>query len=37
VFGRVTKGMDVVDQITQGDKLISAKLLQGGTLVQDAN
>ena len=37
VFGRVTKGMEVVDQITQGDKLISAKLLQGGTLVQDAN
>jgi peptidyl-prolyl cis-trans isomerase B (cyclophilin B) len=37
VFGRVTKGMDVVDQISQGDKLISAKVLQGGTLVQDAN
>ncbi|MBM5807376.1 MAG: peptidylprolyl isomerase [Cyanobacteria bacterium M_surface_10_m2_179] len=35
VFGRVTKGMDVVDQISQGDKLISATVLQGGTLVQD--
>ena len=36
VFGRVTKGMDVVDKIAQGDKLISAKVLQGGTLVQDS-
>ena len=36
VFGRVTKGMDVVDKIMQGDKLISAKVLQGGTLVQDS-
>jgi peptidyl-prolyl cis-trans isomerase B (cyclophilin B) len=36
VFGRVTKGMEVVDQISQGDKLISATVLQGGTLVQDA-
>ena len=36
VFGRVTKGMDVVDRITQGDKLISATVLQGGTLVKDA-
>ena len=35
VFGRVTSGMEVVDRITQGDKLISAKLVQGGTLVQD--
>ena len=37
VFGRVTKGMDVVDKIVQGDKLISASVLSGGTLVQDAN
>jgi len=37
VFGRVTKGMDVVDRISQGDKLISATVLQGGTLVKDAN
>jgi peptidyl-prolyl cis-trans isomerase B (cyclophilin B) len=36
VFGRVTKGMDVVDRIVQGDKLISASVIQGGTLVQDA-
>ena len=36
VFGRVTKGMDVVDRISQGDKLISATVLQGGTLVRDA-
>ena len=36
VFGRVTKGMDVVDKISQGDKLISASVLQGGTLVQEA-
>ena len=37
VFGRVTKGMDVVDQINQGDRLISASVLEGGTLVRDAN
>jgi len=37
VFGRVTKGMDVVDKIVQGDKLINASVLSGGTLVQDAN
>jgi peptidyl-prolyl cis-trans isomerase B (cyclophilin B) len=36
VFGRVTKGMEVVDRISQGDKLISATVLQGGTLVKDA-
>ena len=35
VFGRVTSGMEVVDRISQGDKLISAKLIQGGTLVQE--
>ncbi len=33
VFGRVVKGMDVVDRIQQGDKLIKAQLKQGGTLV----
>ena len=37
VFGRVTQGMDVVDKIVQGDTLISASVIQGGTLVQDAN
>ena len=36
VFGRVTKGMEVVDRISQGDKLISATVLQGGTLVKEA-
>ena len=35
VFGRVTSGMEVVDRIAQGDKVISAKLIKGGTLVQD--
>ena len=35
VFGRVTSGMDVVDRLVQGDKVISARLLQGGTLVQE--
>lgn len=35
VFGRVTSGMDVVDQIRQGDRLINARVVQGGTLVQD--
>lgn len=35
VFGRVISGMDVVDRLVQGDKLISARVLEGGTLVQD--
>lgn len=35
VFGRVVQGMDVVDRINQGDKLISATLVEGGTLVRD--
>jgi peptidyl-prolyl cis-trans isomerase B (cyclophilin B) len=35
VFGRVSQGMDVVDQIRQGDRLISARLVQGGTLVTE--
>lgn len=35
VFGRVTQGMDVVDNLLQGDKLIKATLLEGGTLVLD--
>ena len=34
VFGRVTKGMDVIDKIQQGDKITTAKLMAGGTLVQ---
>jgi peptidyl-prolyl cis-trans isomerase B (cyclophilin B) len=28
VFGRVIEGMDVVDQIRQGDKLIKAEIIQ---------
>ena len=32
VFGRVTQGMEVVDQIQQGDKLVKATLVQGGSL-----
>jgi peptidyl-prolyl cis-trans isomerase B (cyclophilin B) len=34
VFGRVTKGMDVIDGIQQGDRLIRATVLEGGTLVK---
>jgi len=34
VFGRVTRGMDVVDRIQQGDRLIRATVLEGGTLVK---
>ena len=35
VFGQVTKGMEVVDQLVQGDKLIKAVVVEGGTLVKD--
>ncbi len=34
VFGRVTKGMEVIDRIQQGDKLIRAQVIEGGTLVK---
>ncbi len=34
VFGRVSKGMEVIDRITQNDKIIKATLVAGGTLVQ---
>lgn len=34
VFGRVSKGMEVIDQIRQGDKIIKATVVAGGTLVQ---
>lgn len=29
VFGHVTKGMETVDQIKQGDKIDSAKVISG--------
>jgi peptidyl-prolyl cis-trans isomerase B (cyclophilin B) len=34
VFGRVSQGMEVIDQIRQGDKIIKATVVDGGTLVQ---
>ena len=34
VFGQVTKGMEVVDRLVQGDKLIKAVVVEGGTLVK---
>ncbi|KEF41573.1 MAG: peptidylprolyl isomerase [Cyanobium sp. CACIAM 14] len=34
VFGRVSKGMEVVDRIQQGDKLLRARVIEGGTLVK---
>jgi peptidyl-prolyl cis-trans isomerase B (cyclophilin B) len=35
VFGEVSRGMDVVDRIRQGDRVLSARVVSGGTLVQD--
>lgn len=34
VFGRVSSGMDVIDRIQQGDRIVKATVLQGGTLVK---
>ncbi|MFZ0409061.1 MAG: peptidylprolyl isomerase [Cyanobium sp.] len=34
VFGRVTQGMDVIDRIQQGDRIIKASVVEGGTLVK---
>lgn len=34
VFGRVIRGMEVIDRIQQGDRLLKATLTEGGTLVQ---
>jgi peptidyl-prolyl cis-trans isomerase B (cyclophilin B) len=34
VFGQVIEGMEVVDAIRQGDKLVKASLVEGGKLVK---
>ena len=34
VFGRVSGGMDVIDRIEQGDRIISARVVDGGKLVK---
>ena len=34
VFGRVSEGMEVIDGISQGDKILKATVVSGGTLVQ---
>ncbi len=34
VFGRVSQGMDVVDRIQQGDKIVKATVASGGKLVK---
>jgi peptidyl-prolyl cis-trans isomerase B (cyclophilin B) len=34
VFGRVRQGMEVADRLQQGDRLIKATLVEGGTLVK---
>jgi len=34
VFGRVSSGMEVIDRIKQGDRIVKATVLQGGTLVK---
>ncbi len=36
VFGRVSEGMEVVDRIEQGDRIIRASVVEGGKLVQGA-
>ena len=35
VFGKVSRGMEVVDRIQPGDRIISARIVEGGTLVQE--
>ncbi|MFM7085943.1 MAG: peptidylprolyl isomerase [Cyanobium sp.] len=35
VFGRVSRGMEVIDRIEQGDRLVRARVVQGGTLVKE--
>jgi peptidyl-prolyl cis-trans isomerase B (cyclophilin B) len=36
VFGRVSEGMEVIDRIEQGDRIIRASVVEGGKLVQGA-
>ena len=33
VFGRVSRGMEVIDRIEQGDRILKASVVEGGTLV----
>ena len=34
VFGRVVEGMEVIDRIQQGDRIVKASVISGGTLVK---
>ncbi len=34
VFGRVSSGMAVIDRIEQGDRIIKATVVEGGTLTK---
>lgn len=34
VFGRVSRGMEVIDRIQQGDRIVKASVSEGGTLVK---
>jgi len=34
VFARVSSGMEVIDRIQQGDRILRARVLEGGTLVK---
>jgi peptidyl-prolyl cis-trans isomerase B (cyclophilin B) len=35
VFGRVSKGMEVVDRIEQGDRILRAQVIEGGSLAKE--
>lgn len=36
VFGKVSQGMEVIDRIEQGDRIVKARVVEGGTLRQPA-
>jgi peptidyl-prolyl cis-trans isomerase B (cyclophilin B) len=36
VFGRVSEGMEVIDRIEQGDRIVRATVVEGGKLVKGA-